>query len=369
MNLDSRIPTTLITGVSGYLGTKTANRLSKNGQHVIGLDLTRSPYLDPAVEFVRADILNLNEQQHIHFFQNADSVIHSAALVPLTRQYRDFHSVNVIGSRRVAEMAIHGEVLNFVHISSSAVYGANSLNRIDSDTELLPVEPYGQSKLEGERAVSDVLAKSGIRLGIVRPRTIIGPDRGGIFDLMFRWIQEGSPIFTIGKGDNLFQFIHVEDLIDFIILANEKKLDGTFNVGTNRFDSLNSMYFNLIEYANSKSRVVHLPASVSIPLLGMLEHIGVSPLAPWHYKTFHLPFHFDVSPLMELGWEPKYSNDEMFRSAYDSHHSGRREIADEVMSPHTKRLEGRALTAIGRALSSFGESSQQFRRRVDQKRS
>lgn len=361
--------TTLVTGVSGYLGTKAANRLSDNGHHVIGLDLVKSPYLDPSIEFVRADILNLDSEQHIHFFQHTDSVIHSAALVPLTRQYRDFYSVNVAGSRRVAELAVQGGVQNFVHISSSAVYGANSLKRIDSNTEFLPVEPYGQSKLEGERAVSDVLAKSNVRLAIVRPRTIIGPDRGGIFDLMFRWIQKGSPIFTIGSGDNLFQFIHVDDLVGFIIMANEKKLDGTFNVGTDRFGSLNAMYFNLIEYANSKSRVVHLPATVSIPLLGILENIGASPLAPWHYKTFHLPFHFDVSPLMGLDWKPMYSNDEMFRSAYDSHDSVKREVADEVMSPHTKRLEGRALTAIGSVLSSFGESSQQFRRRVDRQRS
>lgn len=360
------MPTTLITGVSGYLGTKTANRLTKNGHHVIGLDLVKSPFLDSAVDFVQADILNA--EQHSILFEQADSVIHSAALVPLTRQYRDFYSVNVTGSRKVAEMAVEGGVQNFVHISSSAVYGANSLKSINARTELLPVEPYGQSKLEGERAVSDVLANSNIRLSIVRPRTIIGPDRGGIFDLMFRWIKEDSPIFTIGKGDNLFQFIHVEDLIDFIILANEKRLKGTFNVGTDRFDSLNYMYFNLIEYSNSKSRVVHLPASVSIPLLGIFENIGISPLAPWHYKTFHLPFHFDVSPLLELGWQPKYSNDDMFRSAYDAHYSGIRNIADEVMSPHTKRLEGKALTAIGSALSHLGESSQQFRLRVNRQR-
>jgi nucleoside-diphosphate-sugar epimerase len=338
-----------------------ANRLTKDGHRVIGIDLVKSPYLATEVEFVQADILNAH--QHTSLFKQSESVIHSAALVPLTRKYSDFHSVNAIGSRLVAEMARQGGAKNFVHISSSAVYGANSLNRINASTELLPVEPYGYSKLEGERAVSDVLAHSSTRLAIIRPRTIIGPDRGGIFDLMFRWIQKDSPIFTIGRGDNKFQFIHVEDLIDFVVLANRKRLEGTFNVGTDRFDSLNSMYFNLIDYANSKSRVVHLPAQVSIPLLGILENLGVSPLAPWHYKTFHLPFHFDVSPLIELGWQPKYSNDEMFRSAYDSHHSDDIDRVEEVMSPHTKRLEGKALSLIGKALSSFGESSQKFRRR------
>ena len=186
----NQMPTTLVTGVSGYLGTKAANRLINAGHRVIGIDLAQSPQLDPQVEIIQADILHA--QKYLKVFEQADTVIHSAALVPLTRKYNDYYSVNVLGSRIVAQMALEGGVRSFVHISSSAVFGANSIRQIDSSTETIPIEPYGKSKLEGERAVVETLTGSKTKLAIVRPRTIIGPDRGGIFDLMFRWIKNNS---------------------------------------------------------------------------------------------------------------------------------------------------------------------------------
>ena len=45
--------------------------------------------------------------------------------------------------------------------------------------------------------------------------------------------------------------------------------------------------------------------------------MGLSPLAPYHYLTYHKPFYFDASKLLAMGWKPRYSNDEMFRESYD----------------------------------------------------
>ena len=52
-------------------------------------------------------------------------------------------------------------------------------------------------------------------------------------------------------------------------------------------------------------------------MLRVLDWLRLSPLAPWHYLTYHKAFHFDVQPLLQLGWKPRYSNDEMFRESYD----------------------------------------------------
>ena len=60
-----------------------------------------------------------------------------------------------------------------------------------------------------------------------------------------------------------------------------------------------------------------LPVSLTINTLRLLDWAGVCPLAPWHYLTYHKPFRFDVSPLLDMGWRPRYSNDAMFRESYD----------------------------------------------------
>ncbi len=58
-------------------------------------------------------------------------------------------------------------------------------------------------------------------------------------------------------------------------------------------------------------------SKLTIGTLRLLDLLGSSPLVPWHYLTHHKAFHFDVSPLLELGWKPKYSNNEMFHESYD----------------------------------------------------
>ena len=45
--------------------------------------------------------------------------------------------------------------------------------------------------------------------------------------------------------------------------------------------------------------------------------MGMSPLTSWHYRSYHKPFHFDVSELLGMGWKPKYSNVEMLTESYD----------------------------------------------------
>ena len=49
----------------------------------------------------------------------------------------------------------------------------------------------------------------------------------------------------------------------------------------------------------------------------MLDWLKLSPLAPWHYLTYHKPYYFDVTQLLDMGWNAKYSNDDMFKESYD----------------------------------------------------
>jgi hypothetical protein len=90
---------------------------------------------------------------------------------------------------------------------------------------------------------------------------------------------------------------------------------------------------------------------LTIGTLGLLDRLRLSPLAPWHYLTYHKAFCFDVAPLLGMGWRPFYSNDEMLRASYEWFLENRsRERSDAIGSPH-RRAVREGLLALLRRMS------------------
>jgi len=307
--------THLVTGGSGFLGNLIARRLHSRGERVKVLDIWEDPTRPKEIEFIHCDICDRDGVGKA--MSGIEVVHHNAALVPLTKSGARFWQVNVQGSQITAEQAAAAGVRAFVHMSSSAIFGVPQQCPITEATPLRPVEIYGRAKLAGEQAVREVCEKAGLRLIVIRPRTILGEGRLGIFQILFEWIREGRNVYVIGRGDGLFQFIHAHDLIDAYMLALDHGEPGVYNAGTDHFSSVRQALEHLIACAHSASKVKSLPAGLTIQALRLLDALGLSPLAPWHYLTYHKPFYFDTSKLQSLGWKPRYSNDEMFRESYD----------------------------------------------------
>jgi nucleoside-diphosphate-sugar epimerase len=305
----------LVTGGSGFLGNLIARRLLQRGEQVRILDIWKDCSRPREIEHVACDIRDADGVARA--MQGVDVVHHNVALVPLTKSGKKFWEVNVAGSRIAAEAASRAGVKAFIHMSSSALFGAPKQFPITAETPPCPVEIYGRCKLAGEQAVRSVLEKTKIPLVVIRPRTILGVGRLGIFQILFEWIREGRNVYTIGDGKVGFQFVHAHDLMDFYMLALDTGRPGVYNVGAAEFGTLREGLENLIAYAGSKSRVRGLPVWPTINLLRALDWLRLCPLAPWHYLTYHKPFYFDVGPLVAMGWKPAYSNDAMFQESFD----------------------------------------------------
>jgi nucleoside-diphosphate-sugar epimerase len=193
--------------------------------------------------------------------------------------------------------------------------------------------------MEGEMAVREVCAQSGLPLVLVRPRTILGLGRLGIFQVLFEWISEGRNVYVIGDGNELFQFVHAQDLMDAYMLALELGKPGVYNVGAAEYGTLREVLTQVIQRAGTKSRVKSLPVGLSITALRVLDKLSLSPLAPWHYLTYHKPFYFDVRHLLDIGWKPKYSNRDMFIESYDWYLAHANDLTTEAGSPHRRSLK------------------------------
>ncbi|MGA2866761.1 MAG: NAD-dependent epimerase/dehydratase family protein [Verrucomicrobiota bacterium] len=325
----------LVTGGSGFLGNLTARRLLERGEQVKVLDLWEDPTRPREIEFIRCDIRDRAGVRAA--MRGVEIVHHNAALVPLSKSGGRFWEVNVLGSRVAAEAAVEAGVGAFIHMSSSSIFGVPQRCPITEATPLQPVESYGRAKLAGEQAVRAVCDRAGLPLIVIRPRTILGEGRLGIFQILFEWIREGRNVYVIGRGDGRFQFVHAHDLMDACLVALDQGQPGVYNVGAERFGSVREALENLIRYAGSPSKVKSLPAPLAILCLRALDLLGLSPLGPTHYLTYGKPFYFDISKLLALGWKPRYSNDQMFRESYDWFRANYdRLAAAKAGSPHRR---------------------------------
>jgi len=304
----------LVTGGSGFLGNLIARRLCEAGDEVRILDLWEDPSRPKEIEYFQCDVRDSDGLAKA--MEGVNVVHHNAALVPITRSGGKFWEINAEGTRNVAKAAVRAGVDGFIYMNSCSIYGMPEDSPITDDSKLCPFEIYGRSKLGGEQAAVEVCGEAGMPLISIRPRTIIGEGRFGIFKILFEWIQEGRNIYVIGSGNNPFQFLHAHDLMDAYMLAYESQKPGMYNMGTDRYGTLREMLENLIKHAGTNSRVKSLPALPAVTALRVLDWMHLSPLSAWHYRTYHLPYHFDVSKLLDLGWKPKYSNDEMLQESY-----------------------------------------------------
>jgi nucleoside-diphosphate-sugar epimerase len=224
--------------------------------------------------------------------------------------------VNVTGTENVLRAALDAGVGRVVFISSTAVYGVPEKHPIEEDDPLVGVGWYGESKIDAE-ALCRVAA---VETTIVRPKTFIGPERLGVFEILFDWIREGRRIYILGKGHNRYQLLGVGDLVDAIVRAATvpEAAGETFNVGATEFGTVRSDLQALIDHAGSSSRLTPVPVKPAELALRALELMKLSPLAEWHYKTAHKDSFVDASKAQRLlGWQPRLSNRDALVETYD----------------------------------------------------
>ena len=157
------------------------------------------------------------------------------------------------------------------------MYGIPKSNPVSEETPLTPAEPYGQTKAEAE-GVCRRYAERGLDVTIIRPRTILGHGRLGIFQILFEWVRTGHNIPVLGRGDNLYQFIHADDLADACIKAAERPGATSYNIGTDRFGTMRQTLEALCRHAGTGSRVVGLPVRPAEMGMKITSKLGLSPL-------------------------------------------------------------------------------------------
>lgn len=292
------------------MGINLVRYLHSHKNNVVSLDIVKFDYPDmnDKIKIITGDIRDTKAVDVA--MKNIDVVIHTAAALPLYKP-EDIFSTDINGTKNLLASAEKNNVKRFIHISSTAVYGIPDHHPIFEYDKLDGVGPYGKSKILAEEECVKYRDK-GMCVSVIRPKSFVGPERLGVFDLLYDWAYDGKGFPMIGSGNNIYQLLDVEDLCDAIYACatlDEKKANDTFNIGAKEYTTMKEDYQSVLDYAGHGKKIVPLPEKPIIFTLRILEAFKLSPLYKWVYETASKDSFVSIEKAEKiLGYKPKYSN-------------------------------------------------------------
>jgi nucleoside-diphosphate-sugar epimerase len=313
----------LITGGTGFLGGKLADRLQKIGYEVtavgrnetVGMDLTRKGF-----RFVRADLRDANQMNRV--IAGMDYVVHCGALSAPWGPYPDFFAINVGGTENVINGCLDHGVHRLVHISSPSLYFEYRNKFNVKETDPLPrrmVNYYAKTKHLAEQRIDAAFA-AGLPVITLRPRAIFGPGDTTIFPrLIIANRKFGIPL--INNGQVLMDLTYVDNAVDAIVLAIDSPpltLGKKYNISNGNpvpLKGLLEKLFNKLGLILKTRNISFYPAYFGAFLLETVYKTFLPkqepPFTCYSVGTLAKSITLDImAAKKELGFEPKISIDE-----------------------------------------------------------
>jgi len=317
-----------ITGATGRVGQHLVKALLERGEKVRILAREKKiPFEN--VEVFYGDITNTNVLKNA--VKGVDVIYHLAAVVDYLAPKELMYKVNVIGTKNILDVS---EGKKFIYLSSTAAMGKNLKdNPANENTKCKPTDYYGMTKLEAESMVRE---KGGI---IIRSVDIFGPGFTEGYNYVIRGLENGTlPI--IGSGQNFIHWIHIDDLIQALLLAKDKGRPGeVYIVAGKEVKTLKECFELLCKYLNVKP-----PSTRKSALLAKLySRFKVAKYKINKKRPDVIPAYvdkiisnrtFDISKAKrELGFDPKISYEQAAKEMVEEYIRSK-ELKEQ--SPQTK---------------------------------
>lgn len=330
--------TVLITGGAGFMGINLVRYLLARGYQVRSYDIAPFDYPEAdRISVLQGDIRD--RALHARAFDGVDIVVHCAAALPLCRR-EEIMSTDLGGTRMLLETAAARGVTRFIFVSSTAVYGIPDHHPLVETDTLTGVGPYGEAKILAEQACAEYRDR-GLCVPVLRPKSFIGPERLGAFELLYDFAYRGHNFPVLGSGDNRYQLLDVEDLCQAVHLCatlDREVVNDVFNVGAARFGTLREGFQAVLDRAGHGKRVIGLPAGPAILTLRVLAALHLSPIYRWIYETADKDSYVGIDRITErLGYSPQFSNEEALIRNYDWYVANRGRILHEARIGVTHR--------------------------------
>ena len=299
------MPTALVTGAAGFIGSSLADALLDRGYTVRGMDnfeTGREVALEPLegreeFTFTDADIRDADTM--VDLTDGVDYVFHQAAVPSVPRSVDDpvtTTDANCTGTATVLDAARKNDVDSVVVASSSSVYGSSEqLPKVET-MESNPESPYALSKYFTEKLALQCSDLYDIDTAALRYFNIFGPrqdpngEYAAVIPKFIDLMLDGDPPVIYGDGEQSRDFTYIDNAIQANILAAESDVTGeAFNVGTGGRVTVNE----LVETLNDQLGI-DIDPIYDDPRPGDVRHS-----------------HADISKAQELfGYEPEFGFEE-----------------------------------------------------------
>jgi UDP-glucose 4-epimerase len=262
--------TWLVTGGAGYIGAHVTWAMREAGEDVVVIDdlSTGDAARIPGTPLVHGSVLDGELVARTLREHGVDGIVHLAAKKQVEESVHRplyYYEQNVEGLRVLLEAATASGVGSFVFSSSAAVYGAPDVDLVQEDTPTAPVNPYGTTKLIGERMVADVAVATGLRYANLRYFNVAGTaapeltDRGvsNLVPMVFQQLDRHLAPNIFGDdyatpdGTCVRDFVHVSDIASAHVAAARGLTDGrvtalTANIGRGEGVSVRDMVTTIL---------------------------------------------------------------------------------------------------------------------------
>ena len=249
-----------VTGGAGFIGTHLCKKLASLHKVTVYDNFSNSnrenfPVMKN-VTLIVGDILN--NSNLLDSMKNHDVVIHLAAktdVVDSIRNPDNTFQTNVQGSQNVLDSCKFNNISKIIVISSASVY-QNSDNSVNEKSTTKPLSPYGQSKLDMEK----ITIQSKIDYTILRLFNVYGDGHtSGVITNFKKNILENNPLIIFGDGKAIRDFIHIDDVVNGIIISIKSKF-GIYNIASGNGTSIGDLAKLFIQLSGKNSEIIHKSA-------------------------------------------------------------------------------------------------------------
>jgi UDP-glucose 4-epimerase len=259
----------LVTGGAGFIGSHVARTLMAAGREVTVLDnlsVGARSVVPDGVRFVEGDIRSTDAVRDA--LTGVDAVIHLAAQVTIRGSFDRFYEdldTNLMGTANIVRCVDPDRVRWFTLASSMAVYSdAPDATPVTEAHATQPISPYGVGKLAAEQVCRQMLDQIGVPFTALRFFNTFGPGQTytpyvGVITIFVTRLLRGEPLVIFGDGEQQRDFVHVDDITAGVTMSLGRAA-GTFNLGTGRGTSLNTLAAGLVARLAPGAEVVHEPA-------------------------------------------------------------------------------------------------------------
>jgi UDP-glucose 4-epimerase len=303
----------LITGGSGYIGSRLVERLAgrEGSERILIADIRPPRAFRPKVEYQELDVTDKARVRESIEREKPDVLIHLAFLLNPIHDEDRMYEVDVGGTQNVLEAAEAAGVGQMLVTSSATAYGAFADNPVpmseDHPVRGVPDFEYARDKAECDRLCQLWALRNPDRvMTIVRPCIVLGPN---VDNYLVRLWSDQPFQLDIGAGSTPMQFVHEDDLVEGLILLIEGRHAGAYNVagdGTMTIDEC----ADIIGLPRRK-----MPLKVAWKLGGVMWKLRQSETPPGNLHFALHPWVVANDKLKSVGWEPRHSTRETFEIA------------------------------------------------------